>query len=106
MTPPGSPAPAAPQRWPTNPQTPGRGESPGHPERNPAKMEIKLLATCDATAIEYTVTFTGAGADAAAAEYLTAREATHTFELPAEDENDYTTAPLTFAAIFPFCEHG
>lgn len=68
--------------------------------------EIKLLATCDATAVEYTVTFTGAGADAAAAEYLTAREATHTFELPAEDQNDYTTAPLTFAAIFPFCEHG
>jgi hypothetical protein len=68
--------------------------------------KIQLLATCCATQVSYTVTFTGAGADAAAADYIRSRGATHAFALADEDETDYMTAPLTFAVIFPRCEHG
>ncbi len=75
-------------------------------ETTTAAPEIKLLATCCATQVSYTVTFAGAGADAAAVEYLTTRGATHAFEFADEDGSDFTTAPLLFAAMFPSCEHG
>lgn len=68
--------------------------------------KIQLLAHCCATQVSFTVTFAGTGADAAAADYMKTRGSTHDFVFADEDETDYMTAPLTFAAMFPSCEHG
>lgn len=73
---------------------------------DPAAAEVKLTAYCCGTGVSYAVTFTGAGADAAAADYIKTRGASHDFAFADDDANDYTTAPDTFAVMFPSCEHG
>lgn len=70
-----------------------------------APAPVALEAHHCRNGVTYTVTFTGPGADAAAAEYMQARGATHAFAL-ADEDLDWTAAPLTFAELFPSCEHG